>query len=62
MPTYMPYLLGALGGIGILSAWYGLKAVRREAASPAGRRVGLVLVSVGVVMLAVSLTLIARGK
>ncbi|HUT51295.1 MAG TPA: hypothetical protein VM325_18345 [Alphaproteobacteria bacterium] len=61
MITYLPYLLGALAGSGVLAAWYGLKAVRDPEATTGRRRLGLVAVNVGVVLAAASLFLLSRG-
>ncbi len=59
---YLSYLLGALGGGGVICAWYGLGRLRRTDAGKASRRLGLVLVNVGVVMIAGSLYLIAAAR
>jgi hypothetical protein len=62
MAGYLPYLLGALGGGGVLCAWYGLKAVRDPDATPAKRRLGLVAVNIGVIMVAASFYLLSQNK
>ncbi len=48
MESDLSYLLGALGGGGVLLTYYGLKAVREGDA--AGRKRGLWMVNAGVVM------------
>jgi hypothetical protein len=52
-----PYILGALGGIGVLSIYYGFrKVIDHERASPERKR-GLWLVNLGVVFLGITLAL-----
>jgi hypothetical protein len=62
MAGYLPYLLGALGGGGVLFAWYGFKAMRDPEASAAKRRLGLAGVNIGVVMVAASFYLLSRSS
>jgi hypothetical protein len=59
---YLSYLLGALGGGGVICAWYGLQRLRRTDAGRASRRLGLILVNAGVVMIAGTLYLIAAAR
>ena len=59
---YLSYVLGALGGGGMICAWYGLQRLRREKADKASRRLGLLLVNAGIVMIAGSLYLIAAAR
>ncbi len=59
---YFSYILGALGGGGVISVWYGLQRLRKEKASKASRRLGLVMVNAGIVMIAGSLYLIAAAR
>jgi hypothetical protein len=61
MAGYLPYLLGALGGGGVLCVWYGIKAVRDPEASTARRRLGLVAVNIGVIMVVASVYLLSRS-
>ncbi|MDH3234213.1 MAG: hypothetical protein OEQ29_11895 [Alphaproteobacteria bacterium] len=61
MTGYLPYLFGALAGSGVLAAWYGLKAVRDPEATAGRRRLGLIAVNIGIVMVAASLYLMSRG-
>jgi len=61
MTAYLPYLLGAMAGGGVLAAWYGLKAVRDPQATAGKRRLGLVAVNVGIVLVAASLYLHSQG-
>ena len=62
MAGYLPYLLGALGGGGVLCAWYGIKTVRDPEADAAKRRLGLVAVNIGVIMVAASVYLLSRSS
>jgi uncharacterized membrane protein len=62
MAGYLPYLLGALAGGGVLAAWYGLQAVRDQEASTAKRRLGLAAVNIGVIMIAASLFFLSRSN
>ena len=55
--TWWPYVWGALGGLGILLAYYGLRRVTDKARSPHDRRIGLWMVNGGVCCLAVSMAL-----
>lgn len=59
---YLSYILGALGGGGAICAWYGLQRLRQADVSKASRRLGLLLVNAGVVMIAGSLYLIAAAR
>ncbi len=59
---YLSTILGALGGGGMICAWYGLQRLRKEDASKASRRLGLLLVNAGIVMIAGSLYLIAAAR
>ena len=59
---YFAYVLGALGGGGAICVWYGLQRLRLDNASKASRRVGLMLVNAGIVMIAGTLYLIASGR
>ena len=59
MSAYLPYILGALGGGGVLSVFYGLKAVRDPEATTGRRRLGLVAVNVGVILIAASFYLVS---
>lgn len=59
MASAMPYILGALGGGGALCVWYGLKRVRDAEAGSGAKRLGLVLVNVGVLLIAGTLYLLA---
>jgi len=61
MAGYLPYVWGALGGAGVLAAWYGVRAIRDADASAAKRRLGLVGVNIGIVMVAASLYFISRS-
>ena len=51
----LSYVLGALGGCGILAAYYGVKRLLDRARPDAERRAGLWLVNLGIVLVAVSL-------
>jgi hypothetical protein len=56
-PEWWPYLWGALGGIGVLLVYYGVKRVRDKARSESERRQGLWMVNAGVLCFAASLAL-----
>ncbi len=56
-PPWLPYVFGALGGLGVICVWYGLKGVRDPGRTPAQRRNNLWLVNAGVVLVAASLAL-----
>jgi len=62
MSAYFPYILGALGGGGVLLIWYGLKGVRNPDAATGRRRLGLAAVNLGVILIAASLYLTLRQK
>jgi hypothetical protein len=55
--TTWPYVWGALGGIGVLLAYYGLRRLTDKARPEAERRNGLWLVNAGVLCLAASMAL-----
>jgi len=55
--TWWPYVWGALGGIGVLLVYYGLRRVMEKARPDAERRQGLWLVNAGVLFLAASMAL-----
>jgi hypothetical protein len=55
--SWWPYLWGALGGIGILLVFYGLRRVMDKTLPHAYRRAGLWLVNAGVLSLAASMAL-----
>ena len=55
--TWWPYAWGALGGLGVLLAYYGLRRVMDKARSQHDRRIGLWMVNGGVVCLAASMAL-----
>jgi hypothetical protein len=57
MNAWLPYLWGALGGLGILLAYYGYRAVADARAPPGPRRRGLWLLNLGIVLLAASMAL-----
>jgi len=59
---WFPYLLGALGGLGVLLVYYGLKRVTDKARPDTQRKQGLWMVNGGVVALAVSMALIIWGR
>ena len=59
---YLSYILGALGGGGAICVWYGLGRLRQADVSKASRRLGLLLVNGGIVMIAGSLYLIAVSR
>jgi len=57
----VPYILGALGGLGVLAVYNGMNRLRAPEADKKRRRQGLWLVNGGVVLIAVSLALTIRG-
>jgi tetrahydromethanopterin S-methyltransferase subunit D len=59
---YLSYILGALGGGGVILAWYGLQRVRKDDGDKAFRRSGLIMVNAGIIMAAVSFYFIATTK
>lgn len=59
---YFSYILGGLGGGGVICVWYGLQRLRMEKASKTSRRLGLVMVNAGIMMIAGSLYLITAMK
>lgn len=54
---WLPYVWGALGGIGVLLAFYGLRRVTDKSLPESYRRAGLWLVNAGVVAVAGSMAL-----
>ncbi len=54
MEAIEPYLLGAVGGGGVLCVYYGLARLRDKARPQDERRKGLWLVNLGVALLGVS--------
>jgi hypothetical protein len=57
----VPYILGALGGLGVLAIYNGLNRLRAPEADRKRRRRGLWLVNGGVALIAVSLALTITG-
>ena len=55
--TWLPYVLGGLGGLGVLLIYYGLRRVAGADRTQAQRRAGLWLVNAGVLCVAGSLAL-----
>ena len=55
--SWWPYLWGALGGLGVLLIYYGLRRIMDKARPERGRRPGLWLVNAGVLCLAASMAL-----
>jgi hypothetical protein len=55
--AWLPYVLGALGGLGVLLAYYGLKRVSARERPRAERSAGLWLINAGILCLAVSMAL-----
>ncbi len=55
--SWWPYLWGALGGLGVVLAFYGLRRVRDRSLPEPYRRAGLWLVNAGIVALAASMAL-----
>jgi hypothetical protein len=58
MAAVLPYVLGALGGSGVLCVLYGLKILRDAEAPDSRRQKGFALVSLGLLAVAASLYLI----
>jgi len=54
---WWPYLWGALGGLGVLMVFYGLRRVADKKLPESHRKAGLWLVNGGVVAVAVSMAL-----
>ena len=52
-----PYILGALGGAGILSIYYGFRQVIDNEPASSERKRGLLLLNAGVVLLGITLAL-----
>jgi len=52
-----PYILGALGGVGVLSIYFGFRQVIDHERESAERKRGLWLVNLGVVFLGITLAL-----
>ena len=61
MQEAIPYILGALGGAGMLCVYYGLGRLRAPEDDRKRRRQGLWLVNGGVALFAVSLALTIKG-
>ena len=61
MADILPYILGALGGAGVLCVYHGMNRLRAPADDRKRRRQGLWLVNGGVVLIAVSLALTITG-
>ena len=57
-----PYVLGALGGVGILSVYYGFRQVIDNERASTERKRGLWLVNLGVVLLCATLALMLWVK
>lgn len=55
--TWWPYAWGALGGLGVLVAFYGLRRVTDKSLPDGHRKAGLWLVNAGVVAVAASMAL-----
>jgi hypothetical protein len=55
--SWWPYAWGALGGLGVLVAFYGLRRVTDKALPDSHRKAGLWLVNAGVVAVAASMAL-----
>lgn len=55
--AWWPYFWGALGGLGVLLVYYGLRRVTDKARPDAQRKRGLWMVNAGVLFLATSMTL-----
>ena len=58
---FLPYILGALGGAGVLCIYNGMNRLRGAADDRKRHRQGLWLVNGGVVLIAVSLALTITG-
>ena len=61
MAEILPYVLGALGGAGVLCVYHGLNRLRTSEEDKTRRRQGLWLVNGGVLLIAVSLALTITG-
>ncbi len=57
MDAAMPYILGGLGGGGVLSIYYGFKQVMDNERQSVERKRGLWLINLGVVLLGITLAL-----
>lgn len=57
MQAYLPWILGGLGGGGVLLVWYGIKDLRAPDGESGQRRKGLLMVNIGVLMVCGSLAL-----
>lgn len=57
METYLPYLYGALLGLGAVLAYYGLKRVRDARLGDGDRRAGLWMINIAIVLVAASMAL-----
>lgn len=55
--SWWPYVWGALGGFGVLAAFYGLRRVTDRSLPDSYRKAGLWLVNAGVIAVAASLAL-----
>jgi len=55
--SWLPYVWGALGGFGVLAAFYGLRRVTDKSLPESHRKAGLWLVNAGVIAVAASLAL-----
>lgn len=55
LAPYLPYLWGALGGVGVLLCYFGLKRVSDGKRPEAERKRGLWLVNLGVLLIAATL-------
>lgn len=55
MKALLPYVWGAVGGLGVLLAYYGFKRATDGAGAAARRRQGLWLLNIGVALIAASL-------
>ena len=61
MQDWLPWLMGALGGVGGLCVWHGVARLRDRERDTPDRRRGLWLVNGGVVLIAASLLLLGQG-
>jgi hypothetical protein len=55
--TTWPYVWGALGGVGVLLAYYGMRRLLDKSRPEADRKQGLWLVNAGLLFLAASMAL-----
>lgn len=60
--SWWPYLWGALGGVGVLLVYYGLRRIMDKKLPESYRRAGLWLVNAGVLSLAASMALVIWVK